>query len=94
VLNIDIDEDGVINLSGRFDASQVDKARETFETITNSCTVNFADLEYISSAGIGVLLGAYSRLHKSNKVLKLINLNKNIKNIFHYAGLSKLFEFE
>jgi anti-sigma B factor antagonist len=88
------DNDGIIYLSGRFDAAQADKAREVFNTVDDTTTVDFGKLEYISSAGIGVLLAVYKRLYTSGKNLRIINVNKNIKNVFHYAGLTKLFQFE
>lgn len=89
-----VDNDGVVHLSGRFDASQVNKAKEVFKTVDKSCIIDFEKLDYISSAGIGVLLETYTRLNKSGHALKLINMNKNIRNIFYYAGLKRLFEFE
>jgi len=48
-----ISENREILLSGRFDASQVEKAKAVFDTITQSGIVDFEDLEYISSAGLG-----------------------------------------
>ena len=89
-----ISENGDILLSGRFDALQVDKANEVFDRIDRSCVVNFADLEYISSAGLGILLKTQKRLSDSNKALKLINMNKHIKDVFRYAGFEVIFEIE
>ena len=48
-------ENGTISLHGRFDASQVDSARTVFNQVTESCDVDFAELSYISSAGLGLL---------------------------------------
>lgn len=94
MLRIRVGEDGEIRLSGRFDASQADKAEAHFDKVTKSCTVNFADLEYISSAGLGILLGTQKRLSESGNALKLINLNKHIQDIFRYAGFDRVFEIE
>ncbi len=84
----------VIELSGRFDASQVDKAKAIFDTVTRSSTVNFKNLEYISSAGLGVLLATQKRLNDAGQKLKLSNLNGHVKDIFYYAGFDKIFEIE
>ncbi len=92
MLRIKISEDGEIQLAGRFDASQVEKAEARFDKITESCTVNFAELEYISSAGLGILLGTQKRLGESGNSLKLINLNKHVRDVFRYAGFDKVFE--
>jgi anti-anti-sigma factor len=81
-----------IQLVGRFDASQVAAAKEVFDRITASSTVDFSELEYISSAGMGVLLATQKRLGESGQKLALINLNKHIKDIFGYAGFDRVFE--
>ena len=94
MLRITISENGEVQLSGRFDASQVDKATARFNKITKSCTVNFAELEYISSAGLGVLLATQKRLGESGHRLKLVNLNKHIRDVFRYAGFDKVFEIQ
>ena len=36
-----------IKLTGRFDASQVENAKEVFNSVTSSCEVDFTNLEYI-----------------------------------------------
>lgn len=81
-----------IMLTGRFDASQVEKAKMVFDSVANSCEVDFTDLEYISSAGLSVLLVTQKRLSKSGKSLKLTNMNKHIRDVFRYAGFDTVFE--
>ena len=80
-----------IMLTGRFDASQVDKAKKVFDSVANSCEVDFTDLEYISSAGLSVLLVTQKRLSESGKSLKLTNMNKHIRDVFRYAGFDTVF---
>jgi anti-sigma B factor antagonist len=94
MLQIEMNEKGNIVLSGRFDASQVDKAKRVFTNISTSSTVDFKDLEYISSAGLGVLLFTQKRLNESGNSLKLINMNKHIQDVFRYAGFHMIFEIE
>ncbi len=94
MLDIRIGENGEILLSGRFDASQVDKAESVFIVITKATAVNFEALEYISSAGLGVLLMTQKRLSESGNSLKLINMNKHIRDIFQYAGFDMIFDIE
>ena len=81
-----------IMLTGRFDASQVEKAKKVFDTITKSCSVDFTNLEYISSAGLSVLLVTQKRLSKSGDSLKLIKMSKHIRDVFRYAGFDTVFE--
>jgi anti-anti-sigma factor len=86
-------EEGRVSLSGRFDAAQVEKARAVFDQVKVSTVVDFTELEYISSAGLGILLMTQRRLHEGGGGgLKLVNLNKHIRDVFQYAGFDKIFE--
>ena len=87
-------ENGDIVLSGRLDASQAQRARDFLGTITESCAVDFSDLEYVSSLGLGVLLEAQRRLTETGHALKLTRLNDHLQNIFKLAGFYTIFEVE
>lgn len=84
--------DGGIGLSGRFDASQVDKARAVFDSLTTTTIVDFSNLDYISSAGLSVLLATQKRLSQAGHGLKLKNLNVHIRQVFEYARFDLIFE--
>lgn len=84
----------VIRLSGRLDASQTDKARKVLVQLQDSSVIDFSELDYISSAGLGVLLGTQKRLVEAGKGLKLVNLNEHIREIFRIAGFDHIFEIE
>ncbi|MGZ7031210.1 MAG: STAS domain-containing protein [Thermoanaerobaculia bacterium] len=79
-------------LAGRFDASQAEKAKTVFLALTEGKTVDFAGLDYISSAGLGVLLAAQKRLSERGQALRLINVNGHIRDVFHYSGFDQIFE--
>jgi anti-sigma B factor antagonist len=83
-----------IVLLGRFDASQTEKAKGILDQISESAVVDFSQLDYISSAGLGVLLGAQKRLAVSGKRLRLTNMNHHIREIFRIAGFDQVFEIE
>ena len=85
---------GRITLVGRFDASRAEAAKEVFSTVTTSADVDFSQLTYISSAGLGVLLGTQKRLAQSGHHLRLRNLNHHIREIFHIAGFDQIFEID
>ena len=80
-----------VQLAGRFDASQADKVGKVLGAIEDNCTIDFKELEYISSAGLGELIKTYSRLKELGKTLELINMNKHITEVLRYAGLDKVF---
>ncbi len=94
MFDIQIVPTGEIVLSGRFDASKVDQAKSVFKEISTSGVVDFQKLDYISSAGLSVLLETQKRLSESGNKLKLKNLNKQIRDVFRYSGFDTIFEIE
>ncbi len=89
-----IEENGRIFLSGRLDASQSERAKKEFDAIAKSAVVDFKDLEYISSAGLGVLFATQKRLKDAGHGLKLVNMNAHIRDVFRYARFDLVFEIE
>src|SRR3954462_11065167 len=79
-------------LTGRFDASQAEKAKGVFLALTEGKTVDFARLDYISSAGLGVLLAAQRRLSEHGLSVKLATVSSPIRDVFHYSGFDQIFE--
>jgi len=94
MFDIKFDEDKEIHLYGRFDAAQTDKAKNFFNEVDTTLFVNFKQLEYISSAGLGVLLMTQKRLNETGQQLILKNMNDHIREIFRYAGFDMIFEIE
>ena len=86
--------DTIVQISGRFDASQVETAEEVLDRVTASLELDCQNLEYISSAGIGVLLGTFKRLHQTGQTLAMTNVNPRIRQVFKYAGLDRVFRIE
>ena len=64
------------------------------DTVVEARTVDFQRLEYISSAGLGVLLKTQKRLADTGGGLKIINVNKHIHDVFRYSGFHAIFEIE
>lgn len=87
-------ENGEIYFKGRLDTAQADKARAFVDSSPEASVFDFAELEYISSSGLGVLLVTHKRLMRSGGALKLINVNNPINDVFHYSGFDKLFDIE
>ena len=88
-------ENGTVYLSGRLDAAQVDKAKGAFENLGDKAVIaDFSGLDYISSAGIGVILAIYKRLTDGGHTLRLVNMTDRIKNVFKFAGLDKILMIE
>ena len=94
MFSITHDADGTIRIQGRFDASHVDAARAVFDKVESSCIVDFSELSYIASAGLGVLFAAQKRLVDSGESLTLANLSPHILEIFQIAGFVHIFEIK
>ena len=90
--DIGVGPQGEIVLSGRLDATHVDKARQVFATVTDSRVVDFAKLDYIASAGLGVLLATQKKLDAKGCGLRLVNLNRHISDLLHLSGFDQIFE--
>lgn len=95
MFDIHFNESGQVAVSGRLDAAQAVKAQEFLDgVVVDECVLDLGELEYISSAGLGVLLRTHKRLMASGKGLRLINVNSHINDIFSYSGFDRLFTIE
>lgn len=94
MFEIKIGNQNEIQLIGRFDASQAEKAKEIVKDLTKTTKVDFSNLNYISSAGLGVLLMTQKRLKDHQQELILINMNNHIREVFRYAGFDMIFRVE
>jgi anti-anti-sigma factor len=94
MFQIGFDEAGRVVLEGRLDAAQAPHAQEFLDAVAQECVLDLGKLEYVSSAGLGVLLRTHKRLMTGGKGLKLVNVNSHINDIFMYSGFDKLFEIE
>ena len=94
MFSIEFGEDGNIRLSGRLDAAQCARAEEFLGSVNDASILDFGQLEYISSAGLGILLKTQKRLAENGAGLKIINVNNHIHDVFRYSGFHSIFEIE
>ena len=85
-------DDGSVVVEGRLDAAQAVKAQTFLDQVEGQCVLDLTKLEYVSSAGLGVLLKTHKRLMGAGSGIKLINVSHHIHDIFRYSGFDKLFE--
>ena len=52
--------------------------------------LDFSQVEFMDSTGIGVLLGRYKRLQKSGISLAVTGINKQIDKVFRISGLYQI----
>lgn len=86
--------EGRVLMSGRLDAAQATAAQTFMDAINGPCTVDMMALDYISSAGLRVLLSTQKRLKGTGHALHLINVSRQIADVFKYSGFDKLFSIE
>lgn len=94
MLNIDHTTNGVIRLSGRFDAAQADKAMKEFDNVNSDTTLDFEELAYISIMGLGILIKTHKQLQEKGMVMRIINVNKHVRDVFRFTSLDKIFLIE
>lgn len=94
MLKIEHGADGGVVLAGRLDAAQCPSAQSFLDRVQGTATVDCSKLEYISSAGLGVLLKTQKRLMGSGGKLRLTGVNRHLRDIFQYSGFDQIFEIE
>lgn len=94
MLAIDFGPNGDVVISGRLDAAQSPAAQAFLDRVAGTVTLDCSGLEYISSAGLGVLLKTQKRLLGSSGKLRLCGVSRHLQDIFVYSGFDRLFEIE
>ena len=85
---------GRLRLEGRFDAAQAASVQAVLDQVATTCVIECDGLEYISSAGLGVLLATYKRLAASGQTVKLVGMRKLVRDVFRYSRMDTIFEVE
>jgi anti-sigma B factor antagonist len=87
----------VIDVAGRITLGEGSSAlRETLREMVaknqNKILLNLADVTYIDSSGIGELVSGYTTVTNTGGALKLLNLNKRVKDLLQITKLYTVFE--
>ena len=89
-------QDATIELVGRLDtttAPELEKAiNETMVDVKN-LTLDFKGLEYVSSAGLRVLLGAQKKMQQIGS-MKVINVKEIVMEVFEITGFADILTIE
>ena len=90
------DNSALYKLEGRLDTISSPELendlKECIDSIDSLC-IDCEKLEYISSAGLRVLLSAQKALGDKSKV-KLIHVNETVKEVFDVTGFSSILDIE
>ena len=94
MFSIEIQEGGLVKLAGRLDAAQADRAKAALDTVKESATLDLTDLDYVSSAGLGILVQTFKRLRDAGLEFRLTNMKPRIRTVFVYAGLDRVLRLD
>lgn len=90
MFDIQLGSDGNISFSGRLDASRSDHATRMLKGVSGDVVADCTALDYVSSAGISVILELHKRLHGTGGSLRLVGMNPRVRTVFVYTGLDKV----
>jgi anti-sigma B factor antagonist len=86
----------IVDLKGYLDAHTAPELENTLQQlITNqkyNIIVNFRDLNYISSAGLGVFMAFIEDVRQKKGDIKLSNMTPKVYNVFDLLGFPILYE--
>lgn len=86
----------VLALSGRIDSATAPELEQEINACINGITeltLDMENLNYISSAGLRVLLAAQKQMNKQGK-MTVLNANDSIMEIFEVTGFSDILTIE
>jgi anti-sigma B factor antagonist len=92
MLKIGFGAEGTVIIEGRLDAAQAATAQAFLDGVNGNVVLDCTALEYLSSAGLGVLLKTQKRLKAAAGALRLTGVNRHVHDIFRYAGFDQIFE--
>jgi len=95
-----ISEDGkvlTISITGRFDITVYKDFGQSYKDKLDSvskCIIDMADVEYMDSSALGMLLMLRERAGVDDAVIDIVNCTDGIKKILMTANFNKLFHIE
>jgi anti-sigma B factor antagonist len=84
-----------ISVEGKIDTATSRELESIVNQEISNCTkliFDFKELDYISSAGLRILLGAHKVM--GNNGMKVINVNETVNEIFEVTGFSFILDIE
>jgi len=83
----------VIRLEGRLDARAVEDIKSEFRKISDSLVLmNFADVSFIDSSGLGLVVSTFRRVRENEGNLSLCCLSPQVRTIFELTRLHRVFD--
>lgn len=93
----DVGSVSIIDVKGYLDAHTAPQLENAFNKLIEDnkykVVVNFNDLSYISSAGLGVFMAYVETMRENKGDIKFSNMQESVFNIFDLLGFPMLYEF-
>ncbi len=90
-----INDVSIVSLNGRLNVTTTSELEQVFNTLfeenRTKVLVECRELEYISSAGLRVLLTAAKQFKKISGEIALAGLSQNVKQVFEISGFTSIF---
>ena len=90
------DEKSTLYVGGYLDAHTASKFESKIQEIIQSgkynIILNFSELEYISSAGLGVIMGNIEEIRNHDGDIKLTGMSDKIYRVFDLVGFPSLYD--
>jgi anti-anti-sigma factor len=87
----------IVRLTGRLDSSAAPGAEQTFAGVlggTPHLAIDLSHLDYISSAGLRVLLIVAKKVQQAQGKVALCGLTPNVREIFAISGFDTIFTIQ
>ena len=84
-----------LEITGRLDTTTAPNLESVINELsddTKELIFDMSGVEYISSAGIRVLLGAYKKMNLNNRIMRIEKANDMVREVFEMTGLLELLE--
>jgi anti-anti-sigma factor len=81
-----------VRCAGRITMENADQLRDTARKLISESkrlVLDFSDVSYLDSSGLGMIVGVYISAKKARCQLKLINLSPRVKEIFTLTRLDE-----
>ena len=90
----EVNEVNVMAFEGNLDTNTAPQAQAQIDQLidggSSKILINFNDLNYISSAGLRVLLATAKKLKAASGDLKICGLNQTVQEVFDISGFSSI----
>lgn len=83
----------IVAIAGSLDSTTSPEAQKSLDAVVagaKKVALDFSGLDYISSAGLRVLLGAAKQLRASGGTLGMFGLNQSVREVFEISGFSSI----